>query len=45
VVGTHPIPMKQFTNHKKMSFWEKSGIKEFAPKLFKEMEVTMINYN
>jgi len=45
VVGTHPIPMKYFTDHEKMSFWEKSGMKELALELFKDTEVTMIDYN
>lgn len=45
VVGTHPIPMKYFTDHEKMSFWEKSGMKELAPELFKDTENTMIDYN
>jgi len=25
IIGTHPIPMKCFTEHEKMSFWEKAG--------------------
>jgi len=45
VVGTHPIPMKYFTDHEKMSFWEKSGMKELAPELFKDTEAIMIDYN
>ena len=45
VVGTHPIPMKYLTDHEKMSFWEKSGMKELAPELFKDTEATMIDYN
>lgn len=45
VVGTHPIPMKYFTDHEKLSFWEKSGMKELAPELFKDNEITMIDYN
>lgn len=45
VVGTHPIPMKYFTEHEKLSFWEKTGMKEFAPEIFKDTEEVMINYN
>ncbi|MDD3168491.1 MAG: CGGC domain-containing protein [Eubacteriales bacterium] len=45
VIGTHPIPMKYFTEHEKMSFWEKAGMKEIAPELFKDTENTMKDYN
>jgi len=45
VVGTHPIPMKYLTDHEKMSFWEKSGMKELAPELFKDTDETMMDYN
>ena len=45
VVGTHPIPMKYFTDHEKLSFWEESGMKELAPELFKDNEIKMIDYN
>ena len=44
VVGTHPIPMKYFSDHEKMSFWGKA-IKEIAPELFNDSEETMIEYN
>ena len=44
VVGTHPIPMKYFSDHEKMSFWGKA-MKEIAPELFKDSEATMIEYN
>ena len=45
VVGTHPIPMKYFTEHEKLSFWEKTGMKEFAPEIFRDTEEVMIDYN
>ncbi|NCC81995.1 MAG: CGGC domain-containing protein [Clostridia bacterium] len=45
VVGTHPIPMKYFTEHEKLSFWEKTGMKEFAPEIFNDTEEVMIDYN
>jgi len=45
VVGTHPIPMKYFTEHEKLSFWEKTSMKELAPELFKDTEDVMLDYN
>lgn len=45
VVGTHPIPMKYFKEHEKISFWEKTGMKEFAPEIFNDTEEVMIDYN
>jgi len=45
VIGTHPIPMKYFSEHEKLSFWEKNGMKELAPELFNDTEKTMIDYN
>jgi predicted metal-binding protein len=45
VVGTHPIPMKYFTDHEKMSFWKQAGMQALAPQLFKDTEATMIAYN
>ena len=45
VIGTHPIPMKYFLDHEKLSFWEKAGMKELAPELFNDTEKIMIDYN
>ena len=45
VVGTHPIPMKYFLEHEKMSFWNSMNMKEIAPELFKDEEIVMKNYN
>jgi predicted metal-binding protein len=45
VVGTHPIPMKYFSDHEKMSFWENMGMKTIAPELFKDTDATMKDYN
>lgn len=45
VVGTHPIPMKYFTENEKLSFWEKMSMKELAPELFKDTEDVMLDYN
>ena len=45
VVGTHPIPMKYFSDHEKMSFWREMGMEKIAPELFKDTDETMIDYN
>lgn len=45
VIGTHPIPMKYFLDHEKLSFWNKTGMAELAPVLFKEQEEMMKNYD
>ncbi|WHH58826.1 CGGC domain-containing protein [Petroclostridium sp. X23] len=45
IVGTHPIPMKYFSDHEKMSFWANMNMKEIAPELFEDAEVTMKNYD
>lgn len=45
VIGTHPIPMKYFLDHQKLSFWNKTGMAELAPVLFKEEEKIMKNYD
>jgi predicted metal-binding protein len=45
VVGTHPIPLKYFTEHEKLSFWDKTGMKELAPLLFEDSESTMKAYD
>ena len=45
VIGTHPIPMKYFLDHEKLSFWNKTGMAELAPVLFKEEEKIMKNYD
>ncbi|SMC71610.1 CGGC domain-containing protein [Papillibacter cinnamivorans] len=44
VVGTHPIPMKYYADHKNMSFWGKS-MEQIAPALFSESPETMTEYN
>lgn len=44
VVGTHPIPMKYFIEHKKLPFWG-SAMAELAPDLFKDSEQTMKDYD
>jgi len=45
VVGTHPIPMKYFSDHEKMTFWKNMGMDKIAPVLFKDTEVTMKDYD
>ncbi|KNZ40962.1 CGGC domain-containing protein [Acetobacterium bakii] len=45
VVGTHPIPMKYFTDHEKLSFWERTGMRKIAPELFKDTEKAMKDYD
>lgn len=45
VVGTHPIPMKYFSEHKKLSYWEKMNIPEVAAGLFHDDASIMKNYD
>lgn len=45
VIGTHPIPMKYFLDHEKLSFWNKTGMAELAPALFEEEHNIMKNYD
>lgn len=45
VIGTHPIPMKYYIDHEKMSFWDTMNMKEIAPELFKDTEETMKNFD
>lgn len=45
VVGTHPIPMKYFSDHDKMSFWKEMNMHDIAPVLFKDTESTMKSYD
>ncbi|MGB7605679.1 MAG: CGGC domain-containing protein [Lutisporaceae bacterium] len=45
VVGTHPIPMKYFTEHKKLSYWGNMNMYEAAPDLFHDDEVIMKSYD
>lgn len=45
VVGTHPIPMKYYSDHEKMSFWNKMNMSKIAPVLFKDNETVMKSYD
>lgn len=45
VIGTHPIPMKYFNAHQKLSFWEKTDMYSLAEHLMNEDREIMISYN
>ncbi len=45
VIGTHPIPLKYLEEHNKLSFWEKTNMKEIAGDLMKEDIAIMETYN
>jgi predicted metal-binding protein len=45
VVGTHPIPMKYYSDHEKMSFWNRMSMSKIAPVLFKDNEIVMKSYD
>ncbi|MEA5039155.1 MAG: CGGC domain-containing protein [Clostridiaceae bacterium] len=45
VIGTHPIPMKYFSEHEKLSYWKNMNMPEIAPALFGENEQLMKDYN
>lgn len=45
VVGTHPIPMKYYSDHEKMSFWRSMEMEKIAPELFKDTNEKMLDYN
>jgi len=45
IVGTHPIPMKYFKEHSKLSFWNNMNIHEIAPELFKDTDEMMKSYD
>ena len=45
VVGTHPIPLKYFEVHNKLSFWKDMKMEEVAGNLMKEDKVIMEAYN
>ncbi len=45
VIGTHPIPTKYMEPHKKLSFWEKTGMHELAADLMNEDVAVMESYN
>ena len=45
VIGTHPIPLKDLDNHKKLSFWKNTRMDELAGDLMKEDQKIMEAYN
>ncbi|NQT27662.1 CGGC domain-containing protein [candidate division KSB1 bacterium] len=45
IVGTHPIPLKYMTIHKKLSFWKDMGMEALAGSLMSEDEHIMKSYN
>ena len=45
VIGTHPIPLKYFDTHRKLSFWKKMNMQEIAGYLMKEDKKIMEAYN
>jgi predicted metal-binding protein len=45
VVGTHPIPLKYFTAHERLSFWEDGNMEALAGQLLHENRETMAAYD
>ncbi len=45
VVGTHPIPLKYFTAHQKLPFWNRLGLAKIAGHLLEESRDVMEAYN
>ena len=45
VVGTHPIPLKYYSAHMNLSFWNKMNIEKIAECLMKEDKEIMELYN
>lgn len=45
IIGTHPIPLKYMKAHEKLTFWEKTNMKEIAGHLMEEDQKIMEDYN
>lgn len=45
VVGTHPIPMKYATEHKKLPYWYEVKMDIVAPELFHDNDMVMKAYD
>jgi len=45
VVGTHPIPLKYFTAHERLSFWKRGEIAALAGDLLQESRERMAAYD
>ncbi|MDD4149717.1 MAG: CGGC domain-containing protein, partial [Bacteroidales bacterium] len=45
VIGTHPIPMKYYNTHKKLSFWNPSFKEKYVNHLLSDGDKIMESYN
>lgn len=45
VIGTHPIPLKYYYTHNKLSFWNSTFRERLIPHLLKEDQAIMEAYN
>ena len=45
VIGTHPIPLKYYTAHKKLSFWDEAKMYSIAKHLMDEDKAIMKAYD
>ncbi len=45
IIGTHPIPLKYFEMHQKLTFWKQSKMEEIAGHLMREDKKVMEAYN
>jgi len=45
VIGTHPIPLKYWEMHQKLTFWDKMKMAELAGGLMEEEKGIMEAYN
>lgn len=45
VIGTHPIPMKYYTTHSKLNFWNMSMMNTLCPSLLEEKADIMRAYD
>lgn len=45
VIGTHPIPLKYYEAHQKLSFWDMMKMEELARELMREDKQIMEAYN
>lgn len=45
VIGTHPVPLKYYNAHKKLSHWDAMDMESLAGDLLKEDKEIMVSYN
>ena len=45
IVGTHPIPLKYWETHNKLTHWDETGMRELAADLMAEQRDVMEAYN